>query len=61
MAVNPKEYYEWTCPECGLEIKSFNKKQFDWNKDNHINKHKNIKKSGGVDKKNESNNKRRVS
>jgi len=34
------EIYEWTCPECDKIIKSIYKKQFEYNKEQHINSHK---------------------
>jgi len=35
-----KKIYEWTCPECKKEIISLNKRQFEFNKGQHIQKHK---------------------
>jgi len=34
------ELFEWKCPECGKEISSTHKGQFDYNKKLHIEKHK---------------------
>ena len=42
---------EWKCPECEKEISSTNKKQFNYNKEQHIQFHKrklNTSKEGNV-------------
>lgn len=32
--------FEWKCPECGREISSTHKGQFEYNKEQHIESHK---------------------
>ncbi len=32
--------FEWKCPDCGREISSTHKGQFDYNKEQHIESHK---------------------
>ena len=34
------QLFEWKCPECGKEISSTHKGQFDYNKKLHIDSHK---------------------
>lgn len=36
----PEKIYKKTCPECGKEISSLNKGQFEYNYQQHIDSHK---------------------